>query len=65
MHSEPSSGLDRLFSRKSRIIIVFVLLFAMTLLIRMSFVGLLPIWREDAFHYLDKAEEILKGDFSL
>ncbi|MBU1474865.1 MAG: glycosyltransferase family 39 protein [Acidobacteriota bacterium] len=65
MHSESSSGLDRLFSRKSRIFIVFALLFALTLLIRMSFVGLLPIWREDAFHYLDKAEEILDGDFSL
>ena len=65
MLNESSSVLDRLFSRKSRIFIVFFLLFCITLLIRMSFVGLLPIWREDAFHYLAKAEEILKGDFSL
>ena len=40
-----------------------LLLFAATLWIRTSFIGLVPLWREDAFHYLNKAEEIVGGDF--
>lgn len=43
--------------------VCLLVLFSANLLIRISFVGLVPLWREDAFHYLNKAEEIVKGDF--
>lgn len=52
------------FTKNSHIYLFFFLIFAITLLIRLSFVGLVPFWREDGFQYFVKAEEILEGNFT-
>ncbi len=55
----------KMTSQRLKLYVVFALVFIGILLIRISFVGIMPLWREDAFHYLDKAEEIIQGDFSI
>lgn len=52
------------FRKNSSIYLIFGLIILLCFLIRFSFVGLIPLWREDGYHYLVKAEEILKGDFT-
>lgn len=52
------------FKKNSYVYLIFLFIFIGTLIIRLSFVGLIPLWREDGHHYLVKAEEILKGDFT-
>jgi len=53
------------FKKNSYVYLIFLFIFIGTLIIRLSFVGLIPLWREDGYHYLAKAEEIIQGDFSL
>ena len=52
------------FTKNSYFYLFFFIVFVVTLLIRLSFVGVLPFWREDGYQYFMKAEEILEGNFS-